>query len=201
MKRISLVKEAHAIVQQYLQPGDIAVDATVGNGHDTVFLAEQVGPAGQVYGFDIQASALASARLKLEQRNLCACITLIHDSHARITEAIPECRHGGIKAVMFNLGYLPGRDKTVITQTESTLAALNNALDILAPDGIITILAYPGHAGGDRETRSVQSWCGQLHSGRFSVRIIHGAERKDTSPRLFVIEKTGFFDSKHKVKL
>ena len=189
MKRISLVKEAHAIIQQHLQPGDIALDATVGNGHDTLHLAKQVGPAGQVYGFDIQASALDSARLKLEQHNLCACVTLSHDSHAHIAEVIPEHHQGNIKAVMFNLGYLPGSDKTVITQTGSTLAALNAALAVLAPKGVVTILAYPGHSGGDEETSSVQNWCGQLNSHQFSVRIIHSTEQTSTSPRLMVIEK------------
>ena len=190
MKRISLVKEAHAIIQQHLQPGDIALDATVGNGHDTLFLAEKVGPAGLVYGFDIQASALASTRLKLEQHDLSARVILAHDSHARIAEVIPKSHHGSLKAIMFNLGYLPGSDRTVITQTESTLAALNAALELLAPKGVITILAYPGHSGGDQETCNVQNWCGQLDESRFSARIIHGTEPTSTSPRLMVIEKT-----------
>ncbi|MGR9043924.1 MAG: class I SAM-dependent methyltransferase [Gammaproteobacteria bacterium] len=189
MQRISLVKEAHARVQRHLQPGEIALDATVGNGHDTLFLADRVGASGHVYGFDIQAAALASARLKLERQELHTRVTLSCDSHARIAEVIPAHHCGHIKVIMFNLGYLPGSDKTVITRTESTLAALNAAIKILAPNGMITLLTYPGHAGGDEETGAVHSWSLKLNDRQFSVAVIHGVEQKDTSPRLIVIEK------------
>ncbi|MGR9115976.1 MAG: class I SAM-dependent methyltransferase [Gammaproteobacteria bacterium] len=189
MKRTSLVKEAHSVIMEHLHRGDIAIDATVGNGNDTLFLAEQVGPAGKIYGFDIQPLALASTRAKLTQHDLNHRVVLIEDSHARLAENVPEPYHGMIKAIMFNLGYLPGSDKAIITQTESTLAALDAALKILAPGGLVTIMAYPGHTGGDHETESVHTWCGNLENSRFSVRIIYGAEHKNSSPRLFVIEK------------
>ncbi len=188
MPRIALTQTAHTVIQQHLQAGDTAIDATVGNGHDTVFLARLTGPNGCVYGFDTQPSALASARLKLEQHRLGSRVTLINDSHARIAELVPKTQHGKVKAVMFNLGYLPGSDKTVITQSASTLAALNAALQILAPEGVITILAYPGHNGGDQETSSVQTWCEQLDSQRYAVSVLHGEAHKNTSPRLFVVQ-------------
>lgn len=187
MPRISLTQSAHAVIQQHLNTGDSAIDATVGNGHDTVFLAELAGPDGSVYGFDIQPSALASARARLEQHRLDGCVTLINDSHARIAELIPKAQHGKVKAVMFNLGYLPGSDKTVITQSASTLAALNAALDILSPQGVITILAYPGHSGGDQETDNVQTWCEQLDTSRYPFSILHGDAKNNSSPRLYVI--------------
>jgi tRNA A58 N-methylase Trm61 len=191
MHRISLTQTAHTVIRQHLHAGDIAIDATVGNGHDTVFLAELTGPAGAVYGFDIQPTALASARLKLEQHKVGGGVTLINDSHARIAELVPQVHHGNIKAVMFNLGYLPGSNKTVITKSESTLAALNAALQILSPQGVITILAYPGHNGGDQETSNVQTWCEQLDKHRNTFTVLHGDEQKNTSPRLFVIQLNG----------
>ena len=188
MQRISLTKTAHTVIQQHVHTGDTAIDATVGNGHDTLFLAELTGPNGKVYGFDIQPSALASARFKLEQHKLGSHITFINDSHAHIAELVPKAHHGNIKAVMFNLGYLPGSDKTVITQSESTLTALNATLKILSSQGVITILAYPGHSGGEQETRSLQTWCEQLDKHRYTVSMLHGDEQKNTSPRLFVIQ-------------
>ncbi len=188
MPRISLTQTAHTVIQQHLQAGDTAIDATVGNGHDTVFLAGLTGPNGCVYGFDIQPSALASVRLKLEQHQLGNRVILINDSHARIAELVPKTQHGKVKAVMFNLGYLPGSDKTVITQSASTLAALNATLQMLSPQGVITILAYPGHSGGDQETNSVQTWCEQLDPQRYFVSVLHGEAEKNTSPRLFVIQ-------------
>jgi tRNA1(Val) A37 N6-methylase TrmN6 len=189
MKRISLVNAAHNLIRQILRTGDIAIDATVGNGHDTLFLAEQVGPAGHVYGFDIQLAAIDSTRKKFQQTQLSDCLTLIHDSHAAMDEKIPAHLHGNIRVIMFNLGYLPGGDKSIITSSGSTLAALNIAKRILAVQGLITLLAYPGHQGGDIETDHVKNWCERLGTEQFEVSTIYSTEHKDTAPRLFVIRK------------
>jgi len=189
MQRISLLNTAHDLIRDILHPGDIAIDATVGNGHDTVFLAEQIGPSGQVYGFDIQQAAIDSTLEKFRKAHTLACLTLIHASHAEMSEKIPAHLHGKIKAIMFNLGYLPGGDKSIITLSDSTLAALTIAARILAVNGIITLLAYPGHQGGDLETDQVKNWCGQLDTEQFKVNTIYSTEHKDTAPRLFVICK------------
>ncbi|MDI1292308.1 MAG: class I SAM-dependent methyltransferase [Methylobacter sp.] len=189
MKRISLVNTAHDLIRDILRPGDIAIDATVGNGHDTLFLAEQVTSSGYVYGFDIQQAAIDSTREKFRQAHLSDSLTLVHASHAGMTDKIPADLHGKIKAIMFNLGYLPGGDKSVITLTDSTLTALTVAARILAVSGIITLLAYPGHPGGDMETDRVKNWCEQLDTQQFEVSAIYSSEHKDTAPRLFVIRK------------
>jgi predicted methyltransferase len=189
MKRISLVNVAHELIRDILHSGDIAIDATVGNGHDTSFLAEQTGASGKVYGFDIQQAAIESTLEKFRQARSPECLTLIHASHAIMAEKIPAQYHGKISAIMFNLGYLPGGDKSVITQTDSTLTALSAASRILSPDGIITLLAYPGHQGGDQETDQVKNWCEQLDTKQFEVSTIYSTEHKDSAPRLFVIRK------------
>ena len=189
MKRISLVNAAHDLIRNSLHPGDIAIDATVGNGHDTVFLAEQISPSGQVYGFDIQQAAIDSTREKFRQTRLSNCLTLIRASHAEMSEKIPADLHGKINAIMFNLGYLPGGDKSVITLTDSTLTALTVATRILACNGIITLLAYPGHQGGDLETDQVKNWCERLDTQEFEASTIYSTAHKDSAPRLFVIRK------------
>jgi cyclopropane fatty-acyl-phospholipid synthase-like methyltransferase len=189
MKRISLVNTAHDLIRDILSPGDTAIDATVGNGHDTVFLAEQVGPSGRVYGFDIQQAAIDSTREKFRQSELSDCLTLLLASHADMIEKIPVDLHDRINAIMFNLGYLPGGDKSVITLTDSTLAALTAASRILAVNGIITLLAYPGHQGGDQETDQVKIWCKQLNPEQFKVSTIYSTAHKESAPRLFVIIK------------
>ncbi|TAK61016.1 class I SAM-dependent methyltransferase [Methylobacter sp.] len=189
MKRISLVNTAHDLIRDILHPGDTAIDATVGNGHDTVFLAGQVGLSGHVYGFDIQQAAIDSTHKKFRQTGLLDCLTLIHGSHTDMDEKIPAHLHGKIRAIMFNLGYLPGGDKSIITLTDSTLIALTIASRILAVNGIITVLAYPGHQGGDLETDQVKNWCEQLDNEHFEVNIIYSTELKDTAPKLFVIHK------------
>lgn len=191
IKHISLVSRAHTIIREKLHPGAIAVDATVGNGCDTLFLLQQIAPSGRVYGFDIQRSALDSVRSKIGETALSGCLTLIHGNHALMAENIPQQRHGQISVCMFNLGYLPGGDKTIITRTESTLAALTAASELLSVSGIITVIAYPGHPGGDRETERVEQWCEDLDSEQFKVDTIFSKENNATVPRLFVICKTG----------
>jgi hypothetical protein len=191
MTRISLVKEAHNLIKDRLHPGDVAIDATVGNGHDTLLLVEQVMPTGRVYGFDIQQAALDSTRPRCEPLSHPECLTLIHASHALMTEKIPGRHHGKINAIMFNLGYLPGGDKSIITRTDSTLQALNGASRLLAIEGLITILAYPGHAGGNQETDQVRDWCGQLDTKLFKVNTVYSTEHKNSAPRLFTVRKIG----------
>ncbi|MFZ2171346.1 MAG: class I SAM-dependent methyltransferase [Methylococcaceae bacterium] len=201
MQRISLVNMAHNVIRNRLHPGDIAIDATAGNGHDTVFLLGQVSPTGRVFGFDIQQAAIDSTWAKVEfcfgtgKSGLSnaplrpECLTLIQASHADMAEKIPTNYHGKINAIMFNLGYLPGSDKSIITRTESTLSALAIASRMLSSKGIITIMAYPGHHGGDQETSEVKNWCKQLDKEQFSVSIFYSTENKVSAPRLYVLDK------------
>lgn len=194
MQRISLVNVAHNLIRDVLHTGDIAVDATVGNGHDTLFLVEQVSPSGRVFGFDIQLAAIESTRAKVGSHcnvsQLPESLTLIQASHADMAEKIPARYHGNISAIMFNLGYLPGGDKSIITRTDSTVTALNSARRILSSNGIITVLAYPGHQGGDLETDQVKNWCEQLDEDQFKISIIYSSENKESAPKLFAILKT-----------
>jgi tRNA1(Val) A37 N6-methylase TrmN6 len=189
MQRISLVNVAHNLIREVLHTGDIAIDATVGNGHDTLFLVEQVSPSGRVFGFDIQQTAIDSTKEKFQQTHNPECLTLIHASHADMSDKIPAHYHGKIKAIMFNLGYLPGGDKTIITRTDSTITALNSASRILSSKGIITVMAYPGHPGGDMETDQVKNWCEQLDKDHFKISIIYSSNNKESAPRLIVILK------------
>jgi len=187
-KPLSLTAQAHQYVQQYLGAGELAVDATVGNGNDTLFLARQVKSEGLVFGFDVQQEAIAATQTKLND-NKCDCnVRLFHCSHSKMQQQIADEFHGQIKVIMFNLGYLPGSDKSVITQTDSTLAALHQSTNLLASNGIITIAAYPGHSGGDSETDKVTQWFKQLDVKKFNCELIYSSD-KPTAPRLFIIHK------------
>lgn len=189
MTRISLAETAHQIVRQHLQAGSVAIDATLGNGHDTVFLAEIVGGQGGVFGFDVQQQALASTRNRLLQSGLLQRVKMIHASHADMLQHIPLPLHGHIQAIMFNLGYLPGADKGLITQVDSTLTAVDAACRMLAKDGVLTIMAYPGHDGGDEESRRLEAWRLKLAQTDFHAEVVFSRHPKATAPRLFVIRK------------
>ncbi len=183
-----LTEVAHTLVQEVLRPGGIAIDATVGNGHDTQFLADCVGPTGTVYGFDIQASALAATALRLAANGLDNAL-LLQRSHAEMISALPERLHGAVNAVMLNLGYLPGGDKSVTSRTDSTIAAIRDALTLLAPSGLMTILAYTGHNGGADEALAVEQFLKELRPVEFEVwEPALAAERKSV-PRLFVVRR------------
>lgn len=189
IRPLSLLQQAHDTLKNQLRNGDVAIDATAGNGHDSLFLAQQIGPDGLVYCFDIQAAAIQATHNRLCAADLRHVALLIQHSHAQMTEHIAPEHDGKIKAIMFNLGYLPHGDKSIITQTDSTLSALNAGLELLDINGIITILAYPGHQGGEIETLQVANWCYQLNPEKFNFKIIHSAEHKDSAPRLFIVQK------------
>jgi SAM-dependent methyltransferase len=188
---VSLVKLAHNLINDKVKSGDIVIDATVGNGHDTAFLLDLVKPNGKVFGFDIQQDAIESARSALQEHSFSQCLTLIHASHANMSELIPLAYHCKISSVMFNLGYLPGGDKRIITKSDSTLAALASASQLLSADGIITILAYPGHEGGEMEAEQVLNWCLALDPGQYQVKRFENHPDNPSAPKLFVVTKMG----------
>lgn len=169
----------------------IAVDATAGTGADTLMLAQAAGAGGQVYSFDIQQQALdrTSERLgKYEYPDRLARIKLVLDSHDRMKEHIPAELHGRLQAVMFNLGYLPAGDTSVITRPESTLPALTAALELLDVRGVLTIVLYPGHPGGAEEAEAVQQWASSLPTHTAQCIIYRQLQRSD-APYLIAIEK------------
>ena len=189
--RISLTAQAHSIIEQHLLVGDMAIDATTGNGHDTLFLAKQVGISGKVFGFDLQQQAIDSTQSRLKDEGFADNTQLFLSSHSNMQQCIDADFYGKIKVIMFNLGYLPGSDKSIITETESTLSALEQAIELLIKSGILTIAAYPGHPGGDTETQAIEQWHQQLDSQQYSVKTFYSSE-KDTAPRLYIIQKHGY---------
>jgi predicted methyltransferase len=185
----SLLQQAQARICAQLQAGDVAIDATVGNGHDTLFLAQQVAPTGWVYGFDVQAAAIQATAQRIAEADLSACVQLMQIGHQFMASQIPARHHGRVKAVMFNLGYLPRGDKSLITQVDTTILALKAATALLCAGGLITILAYPGHAGGEIETARVTEYCQQLIGEGFALQIIESQHPKPSAPRLLVLTK------------
>ena len=183
-----LTELAHTLVRAVVQPGDIAIDATAGNGHDTQFLAECVGPAGTVYSFDSQLAALAVTTVRLAAASL-KNVILLQRSHAEMPSALPSVRPGTVTAVMLNLGYLPGGDKRLTTQTASTIAAIRDGLTLLAPGGLLTILAYPGHHSGADETVAVEKLLRELSPAEFHVHEPSPTTERSGAPRLFVVRK------------
>ena len=173
------------LLNEQLRPGALAVDATMGNGHDTLFLAQLVGPLGHVWAFDVQECALTNTLARLEAEKVQDRVTLFLDSHARMAEHVPQA----VDAVVFNLGWLPGQEHAVTTRAETTVEALNAAHSLLKPGGLITICVYPGHPEGMRELEAVTDWCRGLSDRQYDA-VSRGYENISARPpRLFAIVK------------
>ncbi len=190
MARVSISAEVHQFLSANIRPGDTVIDATLGNGHDTLFLAEQIGDEGHLFGFDIQATAVNNTLKRLTSHRLDHRATLIMKSHAYIADFIPERFHGHVKCIMFNLGYLPGSDKSITTLPESTLSALNIALNLLSEDGVISILAYSGHPGGADECSAVKVWASQLPAALYKISVSELLSDHNLSPEWMLISRT-----------
>lgn len=154
----SLTALAHQRLADVLAPGDIAIDATAGNGHDTLFLAQQIAPGGRVHAFDIQPKALEATHMRLVQAGLAKHVTLHLAGHEKMREHLPGDLTGQVAAVTFNLGYLPGGDHDLVTCPDTTLAALVQASTLLHPGRLLSVLVYRGHAGGREEAEAVADW-------------------------------------------
>lgn len=185
-----LTDQAHQLIAAVLQLGETAIDATAGNGHDTLFLCQAVGPAGKVYALDIQQAALDQAAELLQQAGFSNC-EFVCGNHSQLKELVPADCPQKTAAIMFNLGYLPGGDHCQITKTDSTLPAIEAALLLLRPGGILTVLAYPGHPGGDSETTAVAERFKQLEASGYETEVIYAQSESVSAPRLFVAKKGG----------
>ena len=171
---------AHAFLDEILTDQDLAVDGTMGNGHDTLFLAQR---AGKVVAFDIQEQALNTTAEKLEKAGLTNA-QLALKGHESLDQFVDQC-----KAAIFNLGYLPSADKSVITLPETTLQAIKKVLDRLVVGGRLAIMIYYGHEGGAVEKDAVLDFVSQLDQTVFTAMLYKPLNQVNTPPFLVMIER------------
>lgn len=179
-----IVATSHFFVSRYIKPGAVVVDATAGNGYDTLFLARLLGEEGQVHAFDIQKQALDNTRALLAKNGLEQRVSLYLDSHSNIPLRVAA----PVQVVMFNLGYLPGGDKDVATCPQDTLAALEGSRQVLAKGGIISVATYSGHPGGKSEEDAVAAWCSKLNPCQYTVMCLRVLNKENTPPQLWLIK-------------
>jgi predicted methyltransferase len=188
---VSILNYAHQLISQSIQQDDIVIDATMGNGNDTLFLRELVGVHGKVYGFDIQQKALEKTSERVTEKfDDASNVVFFQQTHADMLKCIPQINHGSVSAIMFNLGYLPGSDHSLVTRAESTLLALEAALYLLIKGGLITIIIYPGHPGGHEEADQVRAWANQLPQNSFQVLLYQFLNQRNDPPFLIAVRKS-----------
>ena len=170
-------------ILKHLKPGDTADDFTMGNGYDTEFLSRTVGESGHVYAFDIQAQAVESTAKRLREVDCPQNYTLIHDSHHNVKKYVKE----PIKAGMFNLGWLPGGDKSITTLRETTLPAIEAAIELLDRDAILNGAVYPGHEEGDAEGKMICDYLSGISRYKLCATRVN-ILNSPTSPYFIMIE-------------
>lgn len=191
MKLDGILPFARYLLEKTVKKGDIAVDGTVGNGHDTLFLARLTGKTGRVFGFDIQEQAIATTKRRLEENGEEEQVTLFHKGHEEILNSIPEKHHGKITGAVFNLGYLPGGDKSIVTRSETTIKAIEQLLKIMAPEGIIVLVIYHGHEEGAKERDALLQYGKTLDQKKCHVLKYEFINQINNPPFIMAIEKRG----------
>ncbi|SBW04934.1 putative rRNA methylase YtqB [uncultured delta proteobacterium] len=192
---LALAKEAYGTSVAPVAPGapiaPIAVDATAGNGHDTLFLAAAIGEKGRVWAFDVQEAALAATRKRLEAENpdLLSRVSLVRAGHETAATALPAGTAGHLWAVTFNLGYLPGSDRRIVTKAATTLEALDFFASALAVGGVISVHAYLGHDGGEDEGGAVERRFAALPWETWRVAEYTFRNKQRNRETLFLAEK------------
>lgn len=192
------------IVAGYVEPGDLVIDATCGNGHDTLRLAGM--EPGRLYAFDLQREAIENTTRLLEENGFAGAIRsgrfrILQQGHEHMARAIaadlgasPEdedsCK-GIAAAVVFNLGYLPGGDKSLTTAEETTLAAVRQAMHLLAEDGILSITMYSGHESGKKEKEALLAFAEGLDARTWHVSFIQMLNQRKAPPEILLITKKG----------
>ncbi len=178
---LRIIEFAHKIIKDKVSSNEICVDMTIGNGNDTLFMAKI---AKFVYGFDIQQKAIDNTSKLLNENNL-SNFQLFLSSHENVDKLIKE----KVKAFIFNLGYLPTGDKSITTNYESTINAINNALNILDIKGVIVIVVYTGHESGKIEEEKLNEYIKTLSQKQYDVVSYRFLNQINNPPYCIVIER------------
>ncbi|AGB40249.1 putative S-adenosylmethionine-dependent methyltransferase involved in cell envelope biogenesis [Halobacteroides halobius DSM 5150] len=176
---------SHQLLSEQIAKGAKLIDATVGNGYDTKFMAELVGRSGTIWGFDVQEEAIKRAKERLEKASLKEQVKLINDGHQNMSNYINQ----SVDGILFNLGYLPGGNKKVITQAETTLQAVKEGLDLLKAGGVLVLVIYLGHEGGREERQVLFDYAIELDEKAYNVLHYKFINQKKEPPQVLAIKK------------
>lgn len=172
------------LLNDYLKEGMICIDATCGNGHDTIKLAKVVGANGHVYGFDIQSTAIDHTSDLINQHKL-SNVTLFLDSHDLFEKHISE----SVDLILYNLGYLPGGDKSITTSKDSTILSIQSGIELLNSGGLLIAIVYTGHPSGKEEGDALDEFVATLSQKTVEVSKISFLNQKNSPPHALIISK------------
>ncbi len=183
-KVVNVLEITKKLISENVIEGSVVVDATVGKGNDTLKLSTAAGKTGRVYGFDIQDLAIAKTKERLDEIKA-ENVILIKDGHEKIDQYVKE----EIDFCIYNLGYLPTGDKNLITKGKTTIESIKKSLQLLKPNGLIVIVCYIGHDGGDLEEELVSQLLADLDQKEFNVMKNEFINQKNKPPLVYIVEK------------
>lgn len=166
MKNFQITEWCHHFIKEQVKPGDICIDATMGNGYDTALLCSLAGETGHVYAFDIQEAALANTRERLLSLSLPENYTLLLDSHTHMDRYADS---GTVSCITFNFGYLPGGDHTKATRASTSIPAIEQGLTLLKPGGLMSLCIYSGGDSGFAERDAILPYLRELDPKQYLV--------------------------------
>lgn len=176
---------AREMIEGAMFEGARAIDATMGNGHDTQWLCELAGESGHVYAFDVQKDAVQRTQERLSEAGMMDRASLFCQGHQHMASFVRE----PVDAIVFNLGWLPGAEHGVTTQMDTTLRAVDAALALLKEDGLMTVCIYPGHDEGMRELQALMNWAQELDEKRYDALLKTYLNQSNHPPRMLAIRK------------
>lgn len=179
MKSYQITEWVHSFIEGHVKPGDICIDATMGNGNDTALLSKLAGEKGHVIAFDIQQAALEHTREKLEKEKCPRNYELLLISHEKMGEYAGEHT---VSCITFNLGYLPGGDHKLSTKADSSIRAMETGLELLEKKGLMTVCIYSGGDSGFEEKDAVLSYIKGLDPKKYLVIVSEYANRPNHPP-------------------
>ncbi|QVK18821.1 methyltransferase domain-containing protein [Mycoplasmatota bacterium] len=183
-----ILRYSKTLIKSCTGEGDLVIDATVGNGNDTLFLSQLVKENGHVFGFDIQEQAINQTK-KLLGENNCQNVSLFQIGHEQLKKTIPLKYHGQIASAIFNLGYLPHGDKSITTKKETTIIAIQELLLLLKLNGIIILVIYSGHPEGKEEKETLLNYVKTLNQKQYQVLMYRFINQINDAPFIIAIEK------------
>jgi tRNA1(Val) A37 N6-methylase TrmN6 len=185
MIAVNAVKMAQQLLLPRVRTADLLIDATAGNGNDTLFLAVNSQLEAKIFAFDIQPAALEKTNELLASHNVAGKAQLLLTDHAHLAQYIDR----QIDVAMFNLGYLPGQDHNITTKPASTLSALTAVLRLLSIGGVVSIVVYPGHLTGKLEAQLLLEFLPSLAQKVFSIGCWQMMNQIHNPPLLYIIER------------
>lgn len=179
MKSYQITEFVHHFLETHVKRGDVCIDATMGNGNDTLKLCELVGEQGKVYAFDIQAQALENTKKLLEDQKVIHIASLILDSHTHMLHHIKEPQ---VDCIVFNFGYLPSGDHTLSTKSNTSIEAILQGLSLLKKGGLMSLCIYSGGDSGFEERDALLEFLKHLDAKKYLVILSSYYNRPNNPP-------------------